>query len=99
LITITLAAEPTWISASWDAISEGFKNFGVTKTLFTLFFLAAHWYLRSLYTANMKNKQEEINRMAEHLKAMREENKELREELRKIYKSSSSVPKTTASKK
>lgn len=70
----------------FSTIKEFTKEFGILKGTAVLFFWLAHWYIRHLYLANIKGKQEEINRMAESLKEFREENKELRNELKELYK-------------
>jgi HAMP domain-containing protein len=91
----TLAAAGTEFDfkAIWESITQSFKDFGITKTLFALFFFWAHWYVRQLYLRNLKDKQGEIDRMAQNLKEMRDENKELRDELRDTFRKLGSKPK------
>ncbi len=53
------------------------KEVGTYQSLFIIFFIGVHIYIRRLYDANMADKQNQINRLAE-------ENKEYREKFIKM---------------
>lgn len=52
------------LSPSIDII-ELIKNIGLYKTLFSIILLSCHFFIFKLYNRNLKDKQNEIDRMAE----------------------------------
>lgn len=55
-----------------DQVLPFIQSLGVTKGLFSLFFLVMHWFVFSLYRGRIKHMQQEIDRLAIDNRAYRE---------------------------
>ena len=66
------------MSPHWAAIKEFIIEFGWTKGVFTVFFFSAHYWVYRLYEGRLKDRQAEIDRLAQ-------DNREYRHTLLTLY--------------
>lgn len=56
----------------WGDVYKFVSAFGITKGLFVLFFIPAHYWIYRLYAGRLRDRQEEINRVTEENRDYRE---------------------------
>ena len=50
---------------NWETIFKYIENIGLIEGLFIIFFFVAHYWIYFLYKGRLKDRKEEINRLAE----------------------------------
>lgn len=56
----------------WETIKDFVISLGWTKGIFTIFFFMAHFWIYTLYMGRLKDRQNEINRIAAENREYRE---------------------------
>jgi cbb3-type cytochrome oxidase subunit 3 len=65
------------LQLDWEIIKDFVQTFGWVKGVFTIFFFGAHYWVFRLYNARLKDKDDQIKKLAE-------ENKEYRDRFTKM---------------
>lgn len=64
-----------------NTAQEYLKELGAFQGSLVLFFFVAHYAIWRMYRGRLRDRQKEINRMAEHCKDVRKDNLSLRKQL------------------